>query len=358
MYRRNILLARVLAVFKLAHDDESDVVDGRPSSLRLRELIHYIDDQYISPACFGDVKWLLESLDVAGLKYLAVEHLPQLSQGDLTNFKVASTQLLALKTQYLLLTHRKTKSCNGNGQLRCAVCDGSVESTLCRTCLSKLSEASVAFYDSLTKTEELNTKIKSEVLPDLAILIAFCSLSLAFDQSAQASLSLTSEARRHLIRATLLLDDQLAQNLGHSQLSLVLTQLHIRLGSAYRASDIWDVIGVKRTIIDSLGPVFYDRLSTIAPALLSSYDSWGSHLMDLLQSHYQISLKLRMPRRLIDAFESGSYSSVMGIPEYIGRLRMSCTRAMSLAEARRIERFLGQTSHELESDPRFSTFSP
>ncbi|KAL7805034.1 N-acetyltransferase B complex non catalytic subunit domain-containing protein [Trichoderma aethiopicum] len=354
MYRRNILLARVLAVFKLAHDDEIDVVDGRPSSLRLRELIHYIDDQYTSPACFGDIKSLLESLDVAGLKYLAFEHLPQLAHGDLTDFKVASTQLLALKTQYLLLTHRKTKSCNGNGQLRCAVCDGSVESTLCRTCLSKLSEASVAFYDSLTKTEELNTKIKSEVLPELAILIAFCSLSLAFDQSAQASLSLTSEARRHLIRATLLLDDQLAQNPGHSQLSLVLTQLHIRLGSAYRASDIWDVIGVKRTIIDSLGPVFYDRLSTIAPALLSSYDSWGSHLMDLLQSHYQISLKLRMPRRLIDAFESGSYSSVMGIPAYIDRLRMSCTRAMSLAEARRIERFLGQTSHELESDPRFS----
>lgn len=357
MFRRNILLARVLAVFSLGHGDESDLVDGHPASLRLRELIHYIDDQYTSPACFSDVKALMESLDAAGLKHLAFEHLPQLADSDSKDFKVASTRLLALKTQYLLLTHRKTKSRDQNQQLQCTVCEVAVELTLCGACLSRLSEASVAFYDSVTKSGDENTKIKTEVLPELAILIAFCSLNLAFDGSTQTGQPLKPQATRHLIRATLLLDDQLAQNPGHSQLSLVLTQLHIRLGSAYRASDIWDVIGVKRTIIDSLGPVFYDRLSTIAPALLSSYDSWGSHLMDLLQSHYQISLKLKMPRRLIDAFESGSYSSVMGIPKYIDRLRMSCTRAMSLAEARRIERFLGQTSHELESDPRFSKFS-
>ncbi|EHK17854.1 uncharacterized protein TRIVIDRAFT_76406 [Trichoderma virens Gv29-8] len=354
MYRRNILLARVLSVFNLGHSGESDVVDGRPSSLRLRELIHYLNDQYTSPACFSDVKTLMESLDSNGLKYLAFEHLPRLSEGDSKDFKVAITRLLALKTQYLLLTHRKTKFRGQNQQLQCTVCEATVKSTLCNVCLSRFSEASVTFYDSVMKSDGENTKVNTEVLPELAILIAFCSLNLAFDGSAQTGKPLEPQEARHLIHATLLLDDQLAQNPGHSQLSLVLTQLHIRLGSAYRAADIWDVIGVKRTIIDSLGPVFYDRLSTIAPALLSSYDSWGSHLMDLLQSHYQISLKLKMPRRLVDAFESGSYSSVMGIPKYIDRLRMSCTRAMSLAEARRIERLLGQTSHELESDPRFN----
>ncbi|KAL7932854.1 N-acetyltransferase B complex non catalytic subunit domain-containing protein [Trichoderma chlorosporum] len=353
MYRRNILLARVLAVFNLGHNDESDIVDGHPSSLRLRELVHYLDDQFTSPACFSDVKTLMESLDADGLKYLAFDHLPRLAEGDSKDFKVAATRLLALKTQYLLLTHRKTKSRDQRQQLRCTVCEATVKSTLCSACLSRLSEASVAFYDSVAKPNGENAKIKSEVLPELAILVAFCGLNLAFDDSTPTGQPLESSAARHLIRATLLLDDQLAQNPGHSQLSLVLSQLHIRLGSAYRASDIWDVIGVKRTIIDSLGPVFYDRLSTIAPALLSSYDSWGSHLMDLLQSHYQISLKLKMPRRLVDAFESGSYSSVMGVPKYIDRLRMSCTRAMSLVEARRIERLLGQTSHELESDPRF-----
>lgn len=356
MYRRNILLARVLAVFSLGHNEESDLVDGRPSSLRLQELIHYIDDQHTSPACFSDVKTLMESLDVAGLKYLAFEHLPQLADGESNDLKAASTRLLALKTRYLLLTQRKSKSRGQTQQLRCTVCESAVESTLCRACLSQLSQAGVAFYDSITKSDDENTKISAEILPELAILIAFCDLGLAFDSSRQTGQPLTAQATRRLIRATLLLEDQLAQNSGHSQLSLVLTQLHIRLGSAYRASDIWDVIGVKRTIIDSLGPVFYDRLSTISPALLSTYDSWGSHLMDLLQSHYHVSLKLQMPRRLVDAFESGSYSSVMGIPKYIDRLRMSCTRVMSLAEARRIERFLGQTSHDLELDTRFSRF--
>ncbi|KAL6903921.1 N-acetyltransferase B complex non catalytic subunit domain-containing protein [Trichoderma evansii] len=353
MYRRNILLARVLAVFSLGPSDETDLKDGQPSSLRLRELIHYIDDQYTSPACFSDLKTVMESLDAPGLKYLAFDHLPKLAEGDSNDFKAASTRLLALKTQYLLLTHRKTKSHDQNQQLKCTVCESIVESTLCHTCLSQLSQAGVAFYSSVIKSEGEKTKIKAEVMPELAILIAFCSLNLAFSEG-QAGQFLKPQATRHLIRALLLLDDQLAQNSGHSQLSLVLTQLHIRLGSGSRASDIWDVIGVKRTIIDSLGPIFYDRLSTISPALLSTYDSWGSHLMDLLQSHYVNSLKLKMHQRLIDAFESGSYSSVVGIPQYIERLRSSCTRAMSLAEARRIERFLGQPSRELESDPRFN----
>ncbi|UKZ66082.1 uncharacterized protein TrAtP1_007264 [Trichoderma atroviride] len=353
MYRRNILLARVLAVFSLGPSDESDLTDGQPSSLRLRELIRYIDDQYTSPACFSDVKSLMESLDAAGLKYLAFDHLPKLAEVDSNDFKAASTRLLAHKTQYLLLTHRKTKYRDQNQQLKCTVCDSTVESTLCQTCLSQLSQACVTFYSSVIKSEGEKPKINAEIMPELAILIAFCSLNLAFSED-QARQSLKPQATRHLIRALLLLDDQLAQNSGHSQLSLVLTQLHIRLGSGARASDIWDVIGVKRTIIDSLGPIFYDRLSTISPALLSTYDSWGSHLMDLLQSHYVNSLKLRMHQRLIDAFESGSYSSVVGIPQYIESLRSSGTRAMSLAEARRIERLLGQPSRELESDPRFN----
>jgi N-terminal acetyltransferase B complex non-catalytic subunit len=353
MYRRNILLARVLAVSSLGPSDESDLKDSQPSSLRLRELIRYIDDQYTSPACFSDVKTLMESLDAAGLKYLAFDHLPKLAEGDSSDFKAASTRLLAHKAQYLLLTHRKTKYRDQNQVLKCTVCDSTVESTLCQTCLSRLSQACVTFYSSVTKSEGEKTKIKAEIVPELAILIAFCSLNLAFGEG-QVGQPLKPQATRHLIRALLLLDDQLAQNSGHSQLSLVLTQLHIRLGSGSRASDIWDVIGVKRTIIDSLGPIFYDRLSTISPALLSTYDSWGSHLMDLLQSHYVNSLKLQMHPRLIDAFESGSYSSVVGIPQYIESLRSSCTRAMSLAEARRIERFLGQPSRELESDLRFS----
>lgn len=356
MYRRNILLARVLAVFSLGPSDESDLTDGQPSSLRLRELIRYIDDQYTSPACFSDVKTLMESLDAAGLKYIAFDHLPKLAEVDSNDFKAASTRLLAHKTQYLLLTHRKTKHRDQDQQLKCTVCDSAVESMLCQTCLSQLSQACVTFYNSITKSEGETTKINAEILPELAILIAFCSLNLAFGNG-QAGQLLKPQETRHLIRALLLLDDQLAQNSGHSQLSLVLTQLHIRLGSGARASDIWDVIGVKRTIIDSLGPIFYDRLSTISPALLSTYDSWGSHLMDLLQAHYVNSLKLKMHQRLIDAFESGSYGSVIGIPQYIESLRSSGTRAMSLAEARRIERFLGQPSRELESDPRFSKIS-
>ncbi|KAJ4139662.1 hypothetical protein NW765_003571 [Fusarium oxysporum] len=106
--------------------------------------------------------------------------------------------------------------------------------------------------------------------------------------------------------------------------------------------------------MDSLAPIFYDRLSTISPALISPSDETGWELLDLLSSHFNVSLKLRMPRRLIDAFESGSYSSVIDIPEYMENLRWSCTRAMSLVEETRTDRIMGEHFSEVFTDPRFT----
>jgi len=79
--------------------------------------------------------------------------------------------------------------------------------------------------------------------------------------------------------------------------------------------------------------------------------------MDALTSHFSYSLKLRMPRRLVDAFESASYSSVLEIPKYIQNLRSSATRVISLVEETRSERVLGAPTWELFSDPRFTEVS-
>ena len=91
--------------------------------------------------------------------------------------------------------------------------------------------------------------------------------------------------------------------------------------------------------------------------MISPSDNWGWQLMDMLTSHFSYSLKLRMPRRLVDAFEAESYSSVLEIPKYISDLRTSATRAMSLVEESRAERLLGAPTWELFTDLRFSKAS-
>lgn len=348
MYRRNLLLARVSAAFGLAPSDGNDLEDGRPSSTRLRELLNYIDDQSTSLACFNDVKGFIEQLDAPGRKFVAYEHLKQICEKSSKEHDKTRIQLLSLKTQYLIMT------CSAGSSSRCTVCDERVDMKLCQACLSQIHRAAVDAYSSLGKTANDDEVIKTEILPELAILIVYCSLTNPSQHLEPADTSSIPFSLRSLLHAVALLESQLCQNPGHSQVSLLLVQVYIFLGSPYRASEIWEAIGVKRTIVDSLASIFYDRLSTVSPSLLSVCDDWGWQLMDLVTSHYHVSLKLRMPRRLIDSFEAGSYSSVIGMPKYMEDLRMSCTRAMSLAEGMRTSRLCGEVLPDMLADPRIS----
>lgn len=185
------------------------------------------------------------------------------------------------------------------------------------------------------------------------MLLAACLVDLATLQSSPTSLP-SPQSTKYLVQALLLLDQQLVKCPKHSQITLLLVQLHLLLGSGQEARGMWETLAVKNTIMDSLAPIFYDRLSTVAPGVMSPDDSAGWQLMQSIKTHYQTSLKMRMPRRLIDAFEAGSYSAVLDIPRYIENLRASGTRAMSLVESARSERLLQDPETDLRSDPRFS----
>ena len=214
------------------------------------------------------------------------------------------------------------------------------------------AETALKVHKSLADLTSKDRSVEAEIRPELAVIAALCCIQAAFPPTTDISNSPTSYAP--LLQALLLLEHQLSLTPKHSIISLLLVQLHLRVGSTSRAREIWDTLGVKRTIMDSLAPIFYDRLSTISPAMISPQDETGWELLELLNSHFNVSLKLRMPRRLIDAFESGSCSSVTSIPEYMENLRWSCTRAMSLVEETRTDRIMGEQFSEVFTDPRFS----
>ncbi|RDA86297.1 hypothetical protein CP532_5686 [Ophiocordyceps camponoti-leonardi (nom. inval.)] len=364
MYRRNILLARVSVAFHIVSGDETDLQGDQPSSLRLRELIRYIQDQRASSACFDDIKDLMEKLTGPAARFIACRHVPHLADVETDETTAARLRLLSLKLRYFVCTCplSATRIPGRRPTSACTICDRTYDGVLCPGCLSSIGREALSQYSTLNKSMAGNPAVDNEILPELALVVAFCNLRLAFNKdrpgySPSVSSPSPPSSTKHLLRALFVLERQLRRAPKHASISLVLVQLHLLLGSAHRAREIWDGLAVKRTIADSLAPIFLDRLSTVAPAMLSPSDSAGRLLVEMLQSHYEASLRLRMPRRLIDAFEAGNYSSVTQIPQWIEGIRASCTRAMSLVEESRTERMLGLASKGVLNDARFQTVS-
>ncbi|RKL19784.1 hypothetical protein BFJ68_g3265 [Fusarium oxysporum] len=354
IYKRIILLARVSAAFNLASNDEDDVVENEPASFRLKELISYMKSQGTNAACFDDIKAFAERLSPSALKYMAYEFVPKLAQTTEDEIQSARISNLAFKLQYFAATCPCMYSTiPGEKPLRkCLVPGVEVDASSPGPAFSTIAETALKAHQSLAGLAPKSSAVEAEIRPELAVIIGLCMIQTAFPPS--TDLSNIPASYTPLLRALLLLEHQLTLTPKHSIISLLLVQLHLRVGSSPRAREIWDTLGVKRTIMDSLASIFYDRLSTISPALISPSDETGWELLDLLSSHFNVSLKLRMPRRLIDAFESGSYSSVIDIPEYMENLRWSCTRAMSLVEETRTDRIMGEHFSEVFTDPRFT----
>ncbi|PNY29927.1 Uncharacterized protein TCAP_00161 [Tolypocladium capitatum] len=355
IYRRNVLLARVSAAFDLGAGDEDDLQDGRPSSLRIRELSNYVEDQKSSLACFDDIKGFVERLDASAIKHMAYRHIPRLADASPDGAVAARVRLLSLKLQYFASTCPLSAVTvpGEKPRSKCAFCDAEFDTALCPSCLSGIGRNALALYQSAAKDLAGNPAAENEIIPELAMVVGFCNLRLAFNHERRGYTRSRPPLAQHLLRALFMLEHQFHLTPKHSQTSLVLVQLHLLLGSAHRSREIWDNLAVKRTIVDSLAPIFYDRLSTVSPSAISPSDGWAWQLHETLRSHYAVSLNLRMPRRLIDAFEAGKYSSIMDMPKYIENLRASCTRAMSLVEEARADRLLGQRYGELLNDARF-----
>ncbi|ODA77747.1 hypothetical protein RJ55_06349 [Drechmeria coniospora] len=354
LHRRNLMLAKVSLAFHLG-PGEADLTDGHPSSVRMRELINYIDDQKTSSSCFGDVKGFVEKLHASAIRHLGYVHVPRLADTFGDALGTARLRLLSLKLQYLASTcHSSFETVPGERpRSRCTVCNTQFDAALCASCLSRVAHDALTLYKSMSKEFVGTPKVDEEIASGLAMVVAFCHIRLAFNIGRHGYAPPSPPSTQHLIRALFMLEHHLHLSPKHSQISLVLVQLHLFLGSAHRSREIWDELAVKRTIVDSLAPIFYDRLSTISPTVISPLDDWGWHLTDTVKSHYSVSLKLRMPRRLIDAFEAGSYASIIDMPTYMEDLRWSCTRAMSLVEESRAGRLVGQPDGELLQDARY-----
>ncbi|KAK2014640.1 N-acetyltransferase B complex non catalytic subunit [Colletotrichum eremochloae] len=353
IYKRNIRLAKVEATFQFSQPTSSEA-----RSDAFEELCRYIDTECESPACFDDVRAFVERLPPHEVKELAYEYVTRLAEESKEAARSASVRALALKLQYLGLSSSKTIIRVSNedpkkpNNWRCIVCATVNKARACTSCFQDLLESTLTLYSTLMSSSEISPSL--DCIPELAILAATCCIRLS-GLHQRCALSPTSPTKSdrfdRVLQAALLIENQLTKTPKHTRLTLVLVRIYLVLGCASRAREVWDTADVKRTIIDSLGPYFLDRLSSIAPALVLPPNKPERGLMQGLKAHYNTSLKLRMPRRLADAFEAESYTAILDIPSYIEHLRSSCTLVMGYVEESKAARALGIRNDSIFDEP-------
>jgi hypothetical protein len=341
-------LAKLSIVFELDIDDDVNDNEGCVNALTT-----YIDSESRWPSCFDDVKDYLETLRPASLQLVAFKHASDLVEKTTDADQKAMKKLLALKLQYFVLSCPQfyTAVAGESPTSKCFQCEAETPCRPCPSCIAKIRTEAVSLYGELSAKGSATSSVQSEV----AILIAYCSIRLAAKEQSAVNLSYPSAtARRYLVQAALILEKQISLAPQDAVAALILAQLHVLLGSGQRALENWEVLGVKRTIINSFAPLFYDRLSTISPITISSFEKSGRQIMSLLKAPFASILSQPMPKKVIDAFEACSYVSVLGASQYVHDLRSSATRAMSLAEEARTERLFGRDLKNVLQDQRYS----
>lgn len=268
---------------------------------------------------------------------------------------------LVCRLRYLLTTCPQTLSpqpaaAEGEAQskpFQCRFCTQPTDLP-CESCLKKLVVDAAGAYRQINSDKELVDSIPrldKDPRLDLALVMGNSLLKLSGlrPRTADASQSLWQSIEPGLfLQAVLLLDTQLNETPGDTELRLLLVQLYLLLGCASYAYRLWTPLDVKRTIQDSLSPLFFDRISTMSPGLFQG----GRPLMEPLRAFYKNNLTDKAPVRIWDAFSAGSYTSILDMINHDSSLRRSCTLMMTLVEERRAIRcYGGKIDCEIEQHP-------
>ncbi|KAK4148894.1 N-acetyltransferase B complex non catalytic subunit-domain-containing protein [Chaetomidium leptoderma] len=361
MYKKNLSLALLETTFRLPAATLNPNHDNAGLSPRVVQIGLFLDQYFERLSAFDDVKSYVAELGFEEVKTLMETVLPKIPDENADKGRQTVLKALECKLRYLLSTCPQTLSPQPSvvdGQIQdkafqCRLCNNPA-SLPCETCLKKLVVDAANTYRQIAGDKELLGSIPrmdKDPRLDLALVMGTSLLKLSGlrPRSSEASQSLWQDVEPGLfLQAVLLLDTQLKETPGDTELRLLLVQLYLLLGCASYAHQLWTPLDVKRTIQDSLSPLFFDRISTLSPGLFQG----TRPLMEPLRSFYSHTLSDKSPVRIWDAFSAGSYTSILDMTEFDGKLRRSCTLMMTLVEERRAIRcYGGKIDCEIEDHP-------
>ncbi|KAH8675254.1 N-acetyltransferase B complex non catalytic subunit-domain-containing protein [Xylariales sp. PMI_506] len=344
-YQKQKAIANLTILF--AGFESSDVLAGKEqaSSTRVDQLVAYVSAHYRLVSCFSDIKQYVEKLRADEAK----EFLQRLSQeyenADNDAFKNVVLQSLHLRFRYLLTTTDQAPSVD--------LTPGSPW----KTEIEAIAKACATVYNKGVLDKEVRDRVSSsdvDPFSDVAIIGATCLLKLAgltSNEDATQGASLQSADLKLILQAIAWLAKQYdAFPIKSQELPVLLTKLYFLIGCITQAKKVWATLDIKNVTLDSLGPLFADRLSTVAPGLWTS----GSTTTPMFPyvKYYTDAHKRSIPSNVRNALETGSCGSALGIMNLQARLRHSCTLLMAAVEDRRgVRAATGKSIYPIDRDP-------
>ncbi|KAI0385693.1 N-acetyltransferase B complex non catalytic subunit-domain-containing protein [Hypomontagnella monticulosa] len=331
---------RTYDVFSLAISvARGSLVTPHPDGVSQR-VVHITNHAFIhcdEPNSFNEVmvymKWLTQpeiavfitSLRARGIKCTDI-------------FQRLMVTSLALRLRYIVATH-SVLGTNGN---RCGFCNAVMESATCIPCLKSIASAALETYRSgLEEAGPGRDKLSNHSQNPLAGITetGACSLLRLAGLGSLSQFNGTSPLYhtniRMFLQAVIWLDSCLTISPPISNTHrMVLVKLYLLMGCVSRAKALWDPFDVKNSLLDSLGLMYIDRLSSIAPGLFLS-SSIRDNPVDRFMVHFTKGLKTTTPKRIMDSLEQGSYDGVQGMIMRVRKQAASCTLVIAVVEERR-----------------------
>ncbi|KUI67022.1 N-terminal acetyltransferase B complex subunit MDM20 [Cytospora mali] len=346
MYKKNIGLAILELTFKSPPSLLPPTLDAGRPSYRVIQLYLFIQQNLLQRSTFDDIKEYMAELTFDEAKSF-IENFSKITSGkDSDEQKQIVARVLEIKTRYFLTTCPYTQEYVAvtaeaeEPQLKCKFCSATAPRT-CHSCLEGITSMALTAYQDLDKTPGNLKGLDKDPRVDLALVAATALLKLSGlrQRPSPAKLSpLNNVDVSRLLQAIVVLGSQISKTPNEIPIRLLLVQLYRLLGCASLAYQTWAPMEVKRTIQDSLSPLFFDRISSISPGL---FQQGRSPLTEPLRSYYAGCLRNQSPVKIWDAFTAGSYTSILDMAEYSDQLRRSCTLIMTVVEERRATRANG-----------------
>ncbi|KAI5859611.1 N-acetyltransferase B complex non catalytic subunit-domain-containing protein [Durotheca rogersii] len=320
-------------------------------STRVCFLINYIVPVYNNPLCFDRAMMFIRDMNGQEIEAF-IELLYDEAAKSTDTFKRLTLLSLKLKIEYFVATLAKPTDDDdhGIGQED----SGSVP------CLMAIADNALDLYqngmgDSHLRRNRLPFE-SVDPLSDIAVVGTMCLLRLAGLGRNHRSRGMRSplfNTDQHLFfQAVLWLDSYvLTSPPKYDSHRMLLTKLYILMGCVSRATALWDGFDVKNAINDSLGLLYTDRLSSIAPGLFI-LGSIRNNPVEPIIHHFTRALRRTLPSSLIDCLDQGTYSSVQPLLQRASKQTLSCTLSLAVVEERRGSRLRsGKIESPIEDHP-------
>ncbi|KAI1329227.1 hypothetical protein F5Y16DRAFT_367078 [Xylariaceae sp. FL0255] len=326
---------------------------------KVQHLIRFVTDNL-------DVKDLREIVqqflsDMSGPEVKSLIYiLPSAKSEDLNPQHRLSLETLALQIKFSVAMYMR----DGH---TCSLC-GTQDENKCRTCVQAIATQTLQLYTRNVRQNEVLKAIEasggqSDSLRDLTILGANCLLTLARNGNRNWGLK-SQSALVHMdiplfLQALLWLDADFRRAGTDNSMRLFLVKLYLLVGCVSKAIELWEAFGVKNTLLESLGMLCVDRLSTVSPAhFIAGPSRQRSTALEIIK-HFEKAAQLDYPKAVQICVRNNHVAEVVEIISKVKKSSHSCTLVLALVEKRRGVRLNGgKNDIAMADEPLAASLTP